>query len=224
VADCSDLDRSADFWAAVLGYVPEVTASKRYRSLIPASGDGIEVLLQQVPDEKLQKNRVHLDLRTGHLAAEVERVIGLGATLLTAEPIIEEGWRWHMLADPDGNEFCVLQPPGVLSGRPGRAEASGSEQVGVVIVARAGGQAGDGLTDLLRGERRAELVQVGGEIHAFPDGVGGGGGRAQLGGRGQLRQNRDKPDPERRALGLAGRVGRNEPDGGLGPGVAAAQR
>jgi predicted enzyme related to lactoylglutathione lyase len=112
VIDCSDLDRSADFWAAVLGYAPEVTASGNYRSLIPADGDGIEVLLQQVPEGKQQKNRLHLDLRTGDLAAEVQRVTGLGATLLTAEPVIEEGWRWHILADPDGNELCVLQPPG----------------------------------------------------------------------------------------------------------------
>ena len=111
VIDCSDLGRSADFWAAVLGYVPEVTASKRYRSLIPADGDGIEVLLQRVPEDKPQKNRLHLDLRTGDLAAEVRRVLGLGATLLTAEPVVEYGWRWHILADPDGNEFCVLQPP-----------------------------------------------------------------------------------------------------------------
>jgi predicted enzyme related to lactoylglutathione lyase len=111
VIDCSDLGRSADFWTAVLGYAPEVNASANYRSLIPAGGEGIEVLLQQVPEHKQQKNRLHLDLRTGDLAAEVERVIGLGATLLTAEPVIEEGWRWHILADPDGNEFCVLQPP-----------------------------------------------------------------------------------------------------------------
>ena len=37
--------------------------------------------------------------------------LGLGATLLTREPITEDGWRWHILADRDGNEFCVLQPP-----------------------------------------------------------------------------------------------------------------
>ncbi len=111
VIDCSDLGRSADFWTAVLGYVPEVTESKRYRSLIPADGDGIEVLLQQVPEDKQQKNRLHLDLRTGDLAAEVGRVLGLGAALLTTEPVVEYGWRWHILADPDGNEFCVLQPP-----------------------------------------------------------------------------------------------------------------
>jgi predicted enzyme related to lactoylglutathione lyase len=57
------------------------------------------------------KNRVHLDLRTADLAAEVTRILGLGATLLTGSPVTEDGWSWHILADPDGNEFCVLQPP-----------------------------------------------------------------------------------------------------------------
>jgi predicted enzyme related to lactoylglutathione lyase len=37
-------------------------------------------------------------------------VTKLGATVLTSHPIIEHGWTWHMLADPDGNEFCVLRP------------------------------------------------------------------------------------------------------------------
>jgi predicted enzyme related to lactoylglutathione lyase len=111
VLDCADLDRSADFWAAVLGYVPGATASGTYRALLPAGGDGIEVLLQQVPEAKAQKNRLHLDLRTADLGREVQRVVDLGATVLTAEPVVEEGWRWHILADPDGNEFCVLQPP-----------------------------------------------------------------------------------------------------------------
>lgn len=111
VIDCSDLNRSADFWAVVLGYVPAGSESARYRSLIPADGDGIEVLLQRVPENKHSKNRVHLDLRTRNLASEVRRILGLGATQLTGQPITEHGWRWHILADPDGNEFCVLQPP-----------------------------------------------------------------------------------------------------------------
>jgi predicted enzyme related to lactoylglutathione lyase len=111
VIDCSDLDRSAQFWSAVLGYQPDESPSTRYRSLFPADGDGIEVLLQRVPDEKRQKSRVHLDLRTRDLDTEVRRVLGLGATRLTGEPVTEGGWRWHVLGDPDGNEFCVLQPP-----------------------------------------------------------------------------------------------------------------
>src|SRR3981081_1381429 len=105
VIDCSDLDRSAHFWAAVLGHVPEVTASRRYRSLMPADGDGIEILLQRVPDDKHQKNRLHLDLRTHDLATEVRRILDLGATVLTAQPVIEYGWGWHILAHPHRHEF-----------------------------------------------------------------------------------------------------------------------
>jgi predicted enzyme related to lactoylglutathione lyase len=70
------------------------------------------VLLQRVPDDKRQKNRLHLDLRTADVDAEVSRILGLGATLLTGQAVVEDGWRWHVLADPDGNEFCVLQPHG----------------------------------------------------------------------------------------------------------------
>jgi predicted enzyme related to lactoylglutathione lyase len=115
VSDCADLDRSAAFWSAVLGYTASPAATGPYRSLEPESGAGIDVLLQRVPDVKGQKNRLHLDLRTPDLDAEVRRVLGLGATLLTSEPVTEDGWAWHILGDPDGNEFCVLQPPGIPS-------------------------------------------------------------------------------------------------------------
>jgi predicted enzyme related to lactoylglutathione lyase len=54
---------------------------------------------------------VHLDLRTEDLDAEVSRVQAAGSVVLTPEPVVEGGWRWHVLADPDGNELCVLQPP-----------------------------------------------------------------------------------------------------------------
>jgi predicted enzyme related to lactoylglutathione lyase len=115
VIDCADLDRSAAFWSAVLGYTASPDGTGPYRSLEPESGAGTDVLLQRVPDVKGQKNRLHLDLRTPDLDAEVRRVTGLGATLLTSEPVTEDGWSWHILADPDGNEFCVLQPPGIPS-------------------------------------------------------------------------------------------------------------
>ena len=111
VVDVSDLERSAEFWSQVLGYGPAVRASATYLSLIPGDWRGCEVLLQRTDDRKVGKNRLHLDLRTPDLSAEVSRVRGLGATLVTEEPIVEDGWTWHLLADPDGNEFCVLQPP-----------------------------------------------------------------------------------------------------------------
>ncbi|MFG1906767.1 VOC family protein [Kribbella sp. NPDC048928] len=110
VVDVADLDRAAAFWTGVLGYVrrgePDV-----YLSLVPPDGAGVEVLLQQVSDAKRGKNRVHLDLRTADLDAEVARVCALGARRLTDVPVTEAGWTWHVLADPDGNEFCVLRLP-----------------------------------------------------------------------------------------------------------------
>jgi len=119
VVDCADLARAAGFWTDVLGYVRYGPRAGHYQSLVPADGRGIELLLQEVADAKAGKNRLHLDLRTADLAAEVGRIIGLGGTRLTEHPVIEEGWRWHVLADPDGNEFCVLQPPGRAPGQAG---------------------------------------------------------------------------------------------------------
>lgn len=114
VVDCARLDRAAGFWCSVLGYVQEsdLVEGSRYLSLVPRDGAaGIEVLLQRVQETKRAKNRVHLDLRTVDLEAEVQRARDAGAEIVTDAPIKEYGWRWHVLTDPDGNEFCVLQPP-----------------------------------------------------------------------------------------------------------------
>jgi predicted enzyme related to lactoylglutathione lyase len=111
VIDCADLERSAEFWTRVLGYVRDDSVGGPYLSLDPAGGDGIGILLQRVPEDKRGKNRVHLDLRTEDLGSEVGRVLGFGAVVLTDQPVSEDGWLWHILADPDGNEFCILQPP-----------------------------------------------------------------------------------------------------------------
>lgn len=112
VLDCADLDRSADFWCGVLGYRAEPSPSGRYRQLLPADGNGFELLLQRVPEPKAGKNRMHLDLRVPDLDAEVARVVALGARSVTDRPLEEHGWVWRVLADPDDNEFCVLRPPG----------------------------------------------------------------------------------------------------------------
>ena len=110
VVDCADLGRAAEFWTAVLGYA-DGGGGDTYRSLLPADGAGAEVLLQRTADAKQGKNRLHLDLRTRDLDAEVRRVTELGARRQTAEPLREHGWTWHVLEDPDGNEFCVILPP-----------------------------------------------------------------------------------------------------------------
>ena len=79
VIDCGDLDRSAQFWASVLGYARDGPPGGPYQGLVPADGRGIEILLQRVPEGKSGKNRLHLDLRTVDLDAEVQRVVALGA-------------------------------------------------------------------------------------------------------------------------------------------------
>ncbi|HET6874243.1 MAG TPA: VOC family protein [Acidimicrobiales bacterium] len=111
MVDRADLNRAAEFWTEALGYVRVGEPDGPYRVLLPADGKGIEVLLQRVSDVKTAESRIHLDLRTKDLDEEVERICALGATRLTTEAGEEAGWRWHVLADPDGNELCVLEPP-----------------------------------------------------------------------------------------------------------------
>ncbi|WP_083971246.1 VOC family protein [Actinoplanes awajinensis] len=111
VLDCSNLDRSATFWCGVLGYRAEPSSPGRYQQLMPPDGHGVELLLQQVTEAKVTKNRLHLDLRVPDLAVETARVMALGAGRVTENAIEEYGWSWHVFTDPDGNEFCVLQPP-----------------------------------------------------------------------------------------------------------------
>lgn len=112
VVDCADLDRSAAFWCGALGYVgPPAGTPGPYRQLVPAGGDGLELLLQQVPEAKDGKNRVHLDLRVPDLETELARLLALGARHTTGDPVEEDGWTWYVLTDPDGNEFCLLRPP-----------------------------------------------------------------------------------------------------------------
>lgn len=111
VLDCRDQTKVADFWCAALGY-RAAGGAEPYMSLLPDQGQsGPEVLLQRVPEDKAGKTRLHLDLRTRHLVDEVARLLDLGANVLTSVPVNEGGWTWHILADPEGNEFCVLQPP-----------------------------------------------------------------------------------------------------------------
>ena len=64
------------------------------------------ILFQKVPERKVVKNRVHLDLRGETMAGEVERLLALGATFI-AERSLGESVRWTVMADPEGNEFCV---------------------------------------------------------------------------------------------------------------------
>ncbi|WP_329590051.1 hypothetical protein OG298_17625 [Streptomyces sp. NBC_01005] len=71
------------------------------------AGLGRRLLFQRVPEAKTVKNRLHLDVHAGpeRREAEVERLVGLGATVL--REVAEQGGAWTVLSDPEGNEFCV---------------------------------------------------------------------------------------------------------------------
>jgi catechol 2,3-dioxygenase-like lactoylglutathione lyase family enzyme len=108
--DCRDAEVLATFWCAALG----VEVDRRWRDTYGVeyvqigTGEGPLLLFQPVPDGKSGKNRLHLDIApaTGTQEAEVARLVDLGATRLADEP----GLPWVVLADPEGNEFCVLPP------------------------------------------------------------------------------------------------------------------
>jgi catechol 2,3-dioxygenase-like lactoylglutathione lyase family enzyme len=109
--DCADVERVGRFWADVLGYVddpenPNETGDPEW-VLIPPDGAGPGLLFVPVTDAKQVKNRVHLDLQPDTSRdVEVERLVQLGATV-AADHRRPDGTGWVVLADPEGNEFCV---------------------------------------------------------------------------------------------------------------------
>ena len=106
VLDCGEPEVLAEFWAAALGYT-SVGSAGNYAMLLPAEGDGPQLLLQKVPEPKAAKNRMHFDIHVADIEAESERLTALGARRVAREPMEEHGTHWVLMADPEGNEFCV---------------------------------------------------------------------------------------------------------------------
>lgn len=108
VIDCADHEVVVPFWIAAMGDYERRDINEQYVAIVPREREAGRppILFQQVPEQKSVKNRVHLDLRGDSMAAEVARLVALGATVL-AERGLGEDLRWTVLADPEGNEFCV---------------------------------------------------------------------------------------------------------------------
>ena len=106
VLDCADPDRLAEFWSAAIGYTT-VGGAGSYVLLVDAAGPQPKLLLQRVDEPKTAKNRMHVDIETPAVDEEVARLEALGARRLEADAIEEHGSRWVVMADPEGNEFCV---------------------------------------------------------------------------------------------------------------------
>ena len=107
--DCLEPRPLADFWCAVLGYEREGEDDEGAWIHDP-TGRGWPMLFLIVPEGKTVKNRLHLDLSPQRtMADEVARLEAAGATAVRR--VAEGGSFWTVMADPEGNEFCVLRGP-----------------------------------------------------------------------------------------------------------------
>jgi hypothetical protein len=100
--DAADVRVLADWWAEALGWPLEVDEDGDVLLRCP---DGPDWLFLPVPDDKVVKNRIHFDFTPDDQQAEVDRLIGLGAR---PADVGQGEQSWVVLADPEGNEFCVL--------------------------------------------------------------------------------------------------------------------
>jgi catechol 2,3-dioxygenase-like lactoylglutathione lyase family enzyme len=115
VIDSRDLPAQARFWCGVLDWK---ILSEREREIVigPSADAPVGICLMPVDDPKTVKNRVHLDLTPGPDGrdAEVQRILGLGGSLPDIGQTGAESW--IVLADPEGNEFCIIRPKRTLIG------------------------------------------------------------------------------------------------------------
>lgn len=110
VVRCVRFDELLAFWQAALGYVPRYPPEDGWVILTDPTGAGPNISLDRVAQHELpplgELSRVHLDLYTTDQPAEVERLLGLGATRYEREYDPDDDF--VVLVDPDGNRFCVV--------------------------------------------------------------------------------------------------------------------
>lgn len=110
--DINSFEIGVSFWSQALGAELEGFSTTGnsdivYRRLRVPDSD-IRILLQLVPEKKTAKTRIHIDIETDDTDAEAERLVKLGAK--KQRLMDERGFRFWVMEDPFGNEFCVLQP------------------------------------------------------------------------------------------------------------------
>ncbi len=106
VIDCANPQNLAQFWQEVLSYNRRISEAD-FVVLEDPSGKGITLFLNQVPEPKIGKNRVHVDLTVEDHAQEVQRLKELGASQI--QTFEYDNVIWSVMADPEGNEFCCAE-------------------------------------------------------------------------------------------------------------------
>jgi predicted enzyme related to lactoylglutathione lyase len=110
--DCADPLGLSSFWSQLLGMeVEEVLGEPpHYVNLAPPPDlpSSVGLALQRVPEAKQVKNRLHLDIEVDHVDSATERVLSLGGGRASTPDVSEHGYKWRVMVDPEGNEFCLI--------------------------------------------------------------------------------------------------------------------
>jgi hypothetical protein len=106
--DCIDPERLARWWADAIAGDMTIAAPGEFATV--ASTQGLRLGFQNVPDPTPGKNRLHLDLHSHHRERDVARFVATGATEVSRHDVNAK-FGWVVLADPDGNVFCVAGTP-----------------------------------------------------------------------------------------------------------------
>lgn len=121
--DCSNAYELSEWWKQVLDYVDvedDPNEPGHEECMILTRDGSHQVLFIEVPEGKSAKNRIHFDLRPtdGTMQDEVDRLSGIGATVVAdRRGQYGPGTGWVTMADPEGNEFCVLRSDAELAAR-----------------------------------------------------------------------------------------------------------
>ncbi|BBK42749.1 hypothetical protein STVA_27690 [Allostella vacuolata] len=102
-----NVPRAIRFWCEALAYRPLREPSEDWAILVPREGPGVQFAISAVSSDAESHQRHHLDLYAADRAAEVERLVALGARRVDWR--YPDGADYVVLADPDGNRFCVIE-------------------------------------------------------------------------------------------------------------------
>lgn len=108
--DCAEPEGLAAFWSQVLSVeiASRLGDPVQFVNLAAAEPSAPQVCFQRVPEPKTLKNRIHLDIAVDDVDVACARVERLGGRRRDAQDFHEHGYSWRRMADPDGNEFCLI--------------------------------------------------------------------------------------------------------------------
>jgi predicted enzyme related to lactoylglutathione lyase len=107
VIDTVDPARIAPFWCALLGVRERGWFGDDYL-MLTTDGGAPPVAFQRVPEAKSVKNRLHVDLAVEDLDGAFARIVASGGSAVSDILEMPGGYRWRVMADPEGNEFCIV--------------------------------------------------------------------------------------------------------------------